>query len=98
MKNTVFLAFAFAAIAALAQKSYPECLLTDCIDFLTITVGCGYSNTNADITAAQLSCICGAPRGPAEYQKYVILLFRGVGWGGVQFADDDDDETAALRA
>lgn len=95
MKNTVFLALAFAAIAIHAQKTYPECLLADCVNFLTITVGCGYSNTNVDITAAQLSCICGAPKGPAEYEKYVILLFRG--WDGVRFADGDD-ETAALRA
>lgn len=93
MKNTVFLALAFAAATVHAQTSYPSCLLTDCVNFLTITVGCGYSDTNLAMSSAQLACICGSSNGLKEYQKYVMPLSRD---GRRRFADDDG-ETVAPR-
>lgn len=71
--NTVFVALVLAVISAItvvdAQKSYPACMLDDCVGFLGITVGCGYTNTDLDMTSTQVACICQSTNGAAEYQK-----------------------------
>lgn len=71
--NTVFLALVFAVISVVvdAQKSYPECVIGDCMDFLAIAVNCGYVDSNTQITNAQMTCVCEASNGPSEYRVYV---------------------------
>lgn len=73
--NTVFLALVFAVIGAVvdAQKSYPGCLVGDCIGFLAIAVGCGYVDSNVEITNTQMSCVCQATSGASEYRTYVTF-------------------------
>lgn len=72
--NTFFLALVFAVIGVVvvdAQKTYPECIIGDCLDFLAIAVNCGYVDSNTQITNAQMTCVCEASNGPSEYRVYV---------------------------